>query len=174
MKCSLGMRRAYGRSAALIVLMAMLLVAGIASYLLVTRAPSLISSSTLLSTFSSNSPTETLIRGHYVMVTIPNGVWRSNNSIGMGFYPRNLTVVLGVNSTVVWVNNDTAIHTVTSWGSGPAVLSSGNISPNYTKQNTYAHTFTSPGVYQYHCVIHPWMQGSVTVLASNTTDTSVP
>jgi plastocyanin len=57
---------------------------------------------------------------------------------------------------VTWTNLDGVAHTVTaddgSWGSG--TLGQGA---------TYSHVFTSPGTYTYHCAIHPFMTGTVTV-----------
>jgi plastocyanin len=98
------------------------------------------------------------------MVTIPPG-----SSVGQSAFPAyspaNMTVVIGVNNTVTWTNNDTAIHTVYST-SVPATASAFQ-SPLINPGSTYTYTFTVPGVYQYHCNLHPlWMQGSVTVKAA--------
>ena len=75
-----------------------------------------------------------------------------------GFAPNAITVVLGVNNTVVWTNNDSSPHTVTSNG---GTFNSGNMAPG----QTYAYTFTAPGTYEYHCTYHPWMTGTVIVKA---------
>jgi plastocyanin len=72
------------------------------------------------------------------------------------YVPQNLTVVVGINSTVEWVNNDGAPHTVTATNGG---FDSGNMDPG----QSWAFTFTAPGVYRYHCSYHPWMFGTVTV-----------
>jgi plastocyanin len=72
------------------------------------------------------------------------------------FSPSSITVVIGVNNTVVWVNDDTSPHTVTS---DTGVFNSGNLSPG----QTFQFTFTQPGNYAYHCSYHPWMTGNVTV-----------
>ncbi|MDA4132985.1 MAG: hypothetical protein OK454_07655, partial [Thaumarchaeota archaeon] len=85
-----------------------------------------------------------------------------------------ITVVVGVNNTVEWTNNDTASHTVTpsnvptpsSWpapGSGNMVAGA-----------TYTYTFTVPGSYTYICAYHNWMIGYVTVLASTTPTPEFP
>jgi plastocyanin len=76
-----------------------------------------------------------------------------------------MTVVIGVNNIVEWTNNENQtsgiIHTVTSVsGNGSSSLNLGNISPGQT------YTFTAPGTYEYHCIYHTWMQGSVTVKAA--------
>ena len=81
-----------------------------------------------------------------------------------GYSPDSITVVIGVNNTVVWSNNDTSgtLHTVsggtpsspnTSWGSGP--LSEGE---------SFSYTFTVAGTYPYYCEFHPSvMTGTVIV-----------
>ena len=74
------------------------------------------------------------------------------------YYPENVTVVLGVNDTVVWVSHSLAYDTVTGVN---GTLGSGPIAPG----GTFSHTFTAPGMYPYQCVYHPWMTGTVKVLA---------
>jgi plastocyanin len=66
-------------------------------------------------------------------------------------------VRVGVGGTVTWQNVESDIHTVTSEGS--MELSSGNMS----RQTFYVHTFTKPGVYPFHCLIHEVMTGTVIV-----------
>jgi len=76
-----------------------------------------------------------------------------------GYSPDNIVVVIGVNNTVVWTNNDNMPHTVTS--------TSGVFDSGYMPQGqTFTYTFTSPGTYNYFCSYHSWMKGSVTVLSS--------
>jgi plastocyanin len=74
-----------------------------------------------------------------------------------GYTPANITVVIGVNNTVKWTNNDNMAHTVTA---SDGSFDSGNLSPGVT----YVHTFTTPGIYHYTCTYHGWMQGTVTVV----------
>ena len=76
-----------------------------------------------------------------------------------GFTPDNLTVIIGANSTVTWTNNDSSIHTVTA---NDGTFESGYLNTG----ETFTYTFTHPGVYEYHCQIHPWMTGFVTVKAA--------
>jgi plastocyanin len=75
------------------------------------------------------------------------------------FSPETITVVVGVNNTVTWTNNDNTLHTITSdtgaFGSG--LLNTGD---------KWSYTFTAPGTYGYHCSIHTWMTGIVDVLAA--------
>jgi plastocyanin len=71
------------------------------------------------------------------------------------FSPAGITIAHG--DTVVWTNNDTITHTVTS--NTGTVLNSGGIAPGMT----YRHVFATAGVYDYHCSIHTTMHGAITV-----------
>ncbi len=70
------------------------------------------------------------------------------------FNPPNITVPPG--STVTWVNNDMAPHTTTS---DNGVWDSETLQPG----RSFSFTFKTPGTFMYHCEIHPFMMGSVTV-----------
>jgi plastocyanin len=80
------------------------------------------------------------------------------NTSSKGFSPDNIVVVLGVNNTLVWTNNDISPHTVTA---NDGSFNSGNLAPG----QSYTYTFTAPGTYAYHCTYHPWMVATVTVKA---------
>jgi plastocyanin len=77
-------------------------------------------------------------------------------SYATGYNPDNITVVIGVNNTVIWTNNDNEPHTVTA---SDGSFDSGNMNPGAT----FTYTFTTPGTYTYICTYHPWMHGYVTV-----------
>ena len=98
--------------------------------------------------------------GKTVSVSIPNGL---TGYPSRGFTPDNITVVVGVNSTVTWTNKDASIHTVTSTTVPPGAtpFDSGYLNTG----NSFTYTFTIAGVYVYHCQLHPWMTGTVTVKA---------
>ena len=74
---------------------------------------------------------------------------------GMAFQPAKITVKAG--STVTWVNNDSAPHTVTSTDGGP--LASGTLNRGYS----YSVTLDKPGSYSYYCKIHPRMRATIIV-----------
>jgi plastocyanin len=82
----------------------------------------------------------------------------SADSVSYSFSPVEVTVVIGVNNTVTWVNNDNAAHTVTA---SDGSFSSGNIGSG----GVYTYTFTTPGAYRYYCAYHEWMVGTVVVEA---------
>ncbi len=66
------------------------------------------------------------------------------------FAPGNLSVSTG--DSVVWENRSTGIHTLT-FGS----LNAGDLSEGFTAR------FNSPGAFDYQCLYHPGMAGTVTV-----------
>lgn len=76
-----------------------------------------------------------------------------------GFSPDVITVVIGVNNTVTWINDDSIDHTVTS---DTGLFNSEILVPGAS----YSYQFTSPGNYTYGCEFHPLMKGTVIVLGS--------
>lgn len=70
------------------------------------------------------------------------------------FQPEVLQIKSG--TTVNWVNEDSAPHTITSndgtWDSG-----------NIKKAATYHHQFDEIGTFEYHCTYHSSMTGTVVV-----------
>ncbi|MBA4718777.1 MAG: protease inhibitor Kazal-type [Nitrosopumilus sp.] len=76
------------------------------------------------------------------------------------FSPADITINAG--DTVHWMNVDTAAHTVT--GGSPADGPSGVFDSSLVMAAaTYEFTFDEAGGYDYFCMVHPWMLGSVTV-----------
>ena len=76
------------------------------------------------------------------------------------FIPNAATVAVG--GTVSFVNSDTAPHTSTSGtpADGPdGVWDSSLVMPG----SSYATTISSAGTYDYFCMVHPWMTGTITV-----------
>ena len=82
------------------------------------------------------------------------------------YTPQVVTGVIGVNNTVVWVNNGAIPHTVTSTthaASGTPLFDSGNMNVGAE----FSYTFLQPGTYGYYCVYHGTMQGEVVVVAQS-------
>jgi plastocyanin len=105
-----------------------------------------------------------------VVVSIPKGAG-SGQSAAPGYAPDNVVVVIGVNNTVMWTNNDTAAHTVIP-GNEPAGGGWSVGSGNLPSGMSYSFTFTVPGTYAYSCSYHSWMSGTVVVKAATSTTTS--
>jgi plastocyanin len=88
--------------------------------------------------------------------------------VGQGygnFEPASITVVVGVNNTVTWINEDqTAEHDVyfTSAPAGADVPQIPSAPIGYA--HAYTITLTTPGVYKYECEYHYWMQGVIQVV----------
>jgi len=74
----------------------------------------------------------------------------------IAFNPISITVVIGVNNTVIWTNYDTTAHTVTD---NTGTFNSGNL----VGGQTWQYTFTTPGTYYYHCMYHSVMNAAVIV-----------
>jgi len=90
-----------------------------------------------------------------VVVTIPSG---AGDNPKLGFEPAVMIIVIGINNTVVWKNEDSDWHTAHS---NIPEFYSGIIQPGAS----FTHTFERPGIYPYHCDPHPWMTGLITVEA---------
>ncbi len=95
-------------------------------------------------------------------VTIPNEASEpSCAESGTCFLPGEVTI--GVGESVTWHNDSFAAHTVTSGNpeDGPDGLFDSSL---LLGGNTFSHTFTEAGEYEYFCSIHPWMTGTVIVV----------
>jgi nitrite reductase (NO-forming) len=105
---------------------------------------------------ASQTTTTTTTTQAGVTVVIPDG---SGANVNLpGYAPAKITVMIGINSTVTWVNRDSVPHTVTATGGS---FNSGNIDPG----KSWTYTFNLPGTYTYYCAYHSWMKGTVIVLA---------
>ncbi len=78
------------------------------------------------------------------------------------FVPYEVTVDVG--GEVTWSNDDSAAHTVTagSAADGPSGIFDSSL---FMAGTTFSHTFEAEGEFPYFCMVHPWMQGIVTVQA---------
>lgn len=85
-------------------------------------------------------------------------VYIVESPISWQYSPVSIVVVMGVNSTVTWVSHSISYDTVTDNG---GTFASGPIPPG----GTFTYAFTTPGVYHYRCLYHPWMTGTITVLS---------
>jgi plastocyanin len=75
------------------------------------------------------------------------------------FKPPTITIAAG--TRIVWTQKDDDPHTVTA--------DDGSFdSKGLGQGDTYAHVFTKPGRYPYHCSAHPFMKGVVIVTKGKT------
>jgi predicted secreted protein with PEFG-CTERM motif len=78
------------------------------------------------------------------------------------FIPSMVTIDIG--GEVIWENNDTAAHTITSGTptEGPSGVFDSSL---VMAGSSFSHEFDDAGSFDYFCMVHPWMQGTVMVSA---------
>ena len=76
------------------------------------------------------------------------------------YLPAEITINVG--DTIEWVNVDTAAHTVSSGSpsEGPTFDFDSSL---IRADASFEFTFEEAGTYDYYCMVHPWMLGSVSV-----------
>jgi len=88
----------------------------------------------------------------------------STNSMRKGYSPAEVMEPFSNATRIVWFNYDSTIHTVTSDNDYKDLLGnkfdSGIIEPG----KYFEFVFIDTGHFTYHCEIHPWMKGRVTIL----------
>ena len=69
--------------------------------------------------------------------------------------------VTKVDEPVIWFNEDSAFHSVTSgsYEEPTDLFDSGHMDP----YGTFSYKFDEPGMYPYFCTLHPWMAGNIKV-----------
>ena len=89
-------------------------------------------------------------------IIIPDGA--ADQNVEFYYQPKELTI--SNDTSVTWVNQDSALHTATAdYGS----FDTGIIPIDANK----TVIITGSGKLVYHCTIHPWMQGTITVVSSS-------
>jgi len=83
------------------------------------------------------------------------------------FIPSVATIEAG--GTVTWENTDNAAHTATSGSAndGPDGVFDSSL---MMVDGSFSHTFDTAGTYDYFCMVHPWMSGTVIVEAAGAAD----
>ena len=76
------------------------------------------------------------------------------------YLPDSVSIKAG--DTVIWANDDTAAHTVTSGSpsEGPSGIFDSSL---VMAGDSFEVTFDNSGSYDYFCMVHPWMTGSIQV-----------
>jgi hypothetical protein len=93
----------------------------------------------------------------YIVRIIPGAAFEDSL---FHYYPADVAVPIG--TTIAWFNDDPGQpHTVTSGTpDDPSNIFNSGVIP-YT--SSFQYTFDEAGTFDYHCMIHPWRIGSVTV-----------
>src|ERR687898_2333231 len=97
--------------------------------------------------------------GEETTVVMPLG--SSAATSGAGYEPPEVTVSPG--ATVVWDNQDNALHTATS---GQSPTPDGKFDTGLVRANQQSKPVTmptEPGEYPYFCTLHPFLTGTVVV-----------
>lgn len=85
------------------------------------------------------------------------------------YVPKDTRAVLELTNKVIWTNNDSTFHTVTT-DDGYEDQINGKFDSNVQMETligpgkTFQFTFTAEGEYAYHCEPHPHMKGKVAVV----------
>lgn len=92
-----------------------------------------------------------------IVVSMPEGA--GFQQPGQVYYEPDL-VTVSVGQSVSWTNDDSQIHTVTSGtptGGPDGFFDSEIISAG----GSFHHSFKLAGTFDYYCIVHPWMIGTV-------------
>jgi len=155
-----GVRKGVSTVVAALVVVVVVVAAGAIAIFLPSLYPSGKASAGATTSTGVTGPSSTYSSGS-ATISIPSGTGENQS---LNFSPAAVRVVIGVNNTLVWTNNDRTPHTVvsTSVPAGAKAFSSDLLSQG----GTYSVTLTVPGTYKYYCSVHPtWMIASITVVA---------
>jgi len=83
------------------------------------------------------------------------------------FIPNPVTVEVG--AIITWDNTDTAAHTATagSAADGPSGVFDSSL---IMAGGSYSYTADTAGTFDYFCMVHPWMEGTIIVAAAGAAD----
>lgn len=85
------------------------------------------------------------------------------------FEPKNVRGIIGLSNKIIWTNEDSVPHIVTSDDEYTDIINgkfdSLATDVGFLEQGeTFEFTFTKVGEYPYHCEPHPWMKGKITIV----------
>jgi alcohol dehydrogenase (cytochrome c) len=89
------------------------------------------------------------------IIIIPAGA--ADQTVDLYYLPKAVAISNG--TSVTWINQDSALHTATA--------DNGSFDTGIIATDAKATVkITGSGKLEYHCTIHPWMQGTITVVSS--------
>ena len=104
-----------------------------------------------VNTYGNNPPTEVAVTS----APSSSGSTIEISIVNYSFSPETVTIKAG--TTVTWTNQDSVVHTVTS---DTGVFDSGSLE----KGKTFSYTFSTAGIFAYHCAPHQAkMTGTIVV-----------
>ena len=77
------------------------------------------------------------------------------------YQPNPVNIKVG--NAIVWINHDSAVHTVTEGNPANNVPQNGFDSGLIIQGRTFRHSFDKQAVVEYHCSLHPTMLGKIVV-----------
>jgi plastocyanin len=124
-------------------------------------AASLLAVLGLVVAISSSGSFSAFAQGSDVKVSIVPG---GSTLADKAYDPNPVNVKVG--QKVIWTNNDSVQHTITS--GAPGSPDSGKefdsgLTKLINKGESFEHTFTKAGTFPYYCQLHPTMLGKVIV-----------
>jgi len=103
---------------------------------------------------------DTKINSKKMTVNISKKASTNTNCLSQCFTSSNVKISLG--GTITWTNMDSEPHTVMS--GNPEEGPNGKFVSELIKPGkAFSNKFTKKGTFDYFCLIHPWMQGMITV-----------
>lgn len=136
---------------AVVLVAAPLLVAGCTSTSNPSPSPSTATVSTATTAATSNATTS-------IATSSPNPSTSAASQTvvmqGFTFQPASITIQTG--ASVTWRNDDSVSHQIVS-------NTNAFSSPVLNAGGSYTHVFDQAGTYSYHCGIHSYMTGTITV-----------
>lgn len=124
-----------------------------------------------IAVFSNNANESDADDGNNGVINVPDNIDNTNTNNNenntnspktysveiksFAFNPATLTIKIG--DSITWTNKDSVRHTVTS-DSGSELGSQ-----QFSNGQTYSHTFTQAGTYNYHCALHSSMKAKIIV-----------
>jgi len=114
----------------------------------------------LFLSFTLFVPNNFIFAEETIMIDIPSDVARGCEDTKECFIPSSIRVEVG--DTVIWTNNDSTPHTITS--GSPVLGVSGIFGSSFLESSqTFSHAFSEEGEYPYFSIDAPWMQGTIFV-----------
>jgi plastocyanin len=95
----------------------------------------------------------------------PVTIFDKGDIASWGYGPTTTTIAVG--QTITWTNSGTSPHDATSTDGSWKT-------PLLTSGKSASVTFSTPGTFDYSCVLHPWMKGTVVVSAAVSAPAPVP
>lgn len=112
-------------------------------------------------------PKEVLEPKDSVRVTMVEGAWRESSA--KNYVPKDARGILGFSNRVIWTNDDSIGHTVTTQNEYVDKIS-GRFDSNdelgrlIMPGETFEFVFTKTGEFPYSCVPHPHMKGNIDIV----------